>query len=437
MNDIFVLDEDLEMIGLIDSYSSLIWANRYDEDGDCELYIEANEYNLNILRKGYFLMRNDDDMVCEIKKIDIDTDVEIGNYLTITAIDVKNILNQRIIWNQTNVDGKVEDCIYKIIDENLINPKVPERIIKNEKGRQYLKLDNKQNFIEVMTGQTAHKNVKEKVQELCRKYGWGYKVKVKDKDLYFSLYKGIDRSDKVIFSPDFENLSTSKYTDDVTNLANVALVGGEGEGSKRSKNISGSGVGKNRYEIFVDAKDISKTITWEELTKMYPTTENKGQGYIAQENGQYVYKMNYIDIAIVDNQQLSELKNKYPDGKEITKKENKYFQIHNVAIAELSSNQPEESEDVILKDIIYSVYLLTRGYERLAEYGEVETFEGKIEPKTTFEYKKDYFLGDIVTVRNEFGIEKKVRITEIVEVQDENGYTVEPKFKYMEENKNV
>ena len=40
------------------------------------------------------------------------------------------------------------------------------------------------------------------------------------------------------------------------------------------------------------------------------------------------------------------------------KLKNKYFQIHNVAIAELSSNQPEESEDVILKDIIYSVYLL-------------------------------------------------------------------------------
>ena len=83
--------------------------------------------------------------------------------------------------------------------------------------------------------------------------------------------------------------------------------------------------------------------------------------------------------------------------------------------------------------MVYSVYLLTRGYEKLAEYGAVTSFEGTVEPNTTFVYKQDYFLGDIVTVENEFGISVGARITEIVEVQDDNGYSVEPKFEYIQE----
>jgi hypothetical protein len=77
------------------------------------------------------------------------------------------------------------------------------------------------------------------------------------------------------------------------------------------------------------------------------------------------------------------------------------------------------------------VYLLNRGYEKLADYGERITFAGTVEPDVTFEYKKDYFLGDIVTVQNSYGITVPVRIVEIIEVNDDNGYSLQPKFEYM------
>lgn len=432
MEDIYVLNGDLDIIGIIDSCNSIIWANRYDKVGDCEIYLKVSTQNIKLLKKGHFIARNDDDMVCRIKKIDIDTDIEKGSYLVVTGYDIKDVLSQRIIWNQVNVNGNVEEAIYKIVDENLINAKIAERNIVSSSGRKCFKLDNKQNFKEVMSEQITYKNIEEKVQEICHKYGWGYKVKIKGNDFYFSLCKGDDRSNIVIFSPDFENLLSSKYTNDVVNLANVALIGGEGEGASRQRNISGNGEGINRYEIFVDAKDISRIVTWEELVKMYPKKENKGQGYIAKENDVPVYKMSYMDISIIDNKQLEELKSKYPNGIEVVEDENRYYQIQNIIIAELPNMQPENNDNVILSNVIYSLYLLTRGYEKLAEYGEIKTFEGKIEPLTTFKYKEDYFLGDIVTVRNEYGIEEKVRITEIIEVKDNNGYSVEPKFEYME-----
>ena len=264
-----------------------------------------------------------------------------------------------------------------------------EKSLITKNGKAKLLLDNKQGFIETMTGQTTYTDIEKKIQEICKKFEWGYRIKVKDGNFYFSLYKGEDRSDKVVFSSDFENLQSTKYTSDKTNIKNVALIGGEGEGSKRSKEVAGQGIGNDRYETFVDAKDISKSITFEELTKMYPLTKNGGQGKIETLGDTAIYKMNYIDIEIIDDNQLLRLKEQYPNGEEI---ENKYYRIHNIAIAELENSAPEDGSNVVLKDIVYSTYLLNKGYEKLSEYGATESFEGEIEPSTTFEYKKDYFL---------------------------------------------
>ena len=410
MTEIYVLNKDLKQIDVIDTYKSLTWAKRYNDDGDCELYVEATEKNLNLLKKDNYLIRKDDDMICRIKKLQLETDSENGNYIIATGYDIKEILGQRIVWSQTNINGNAEDYIRKLIDDNLINPIISARQIKN------FYLGNKANFTETISEQVTYQNIKEKIQELCKKYNWGYKVILQDEKLYFLLYKGTDRSKQVIFSSKYENLKTTKYAEDNTKLANIALVGGEGEGSSRSKNISGEAEGLNRYEIFVDAKDISKTIASKDLLELYPAAYIEGT----------TYKINSIDILIVDNNQLNELQNNYPSGQIIN---NQYYRINNVVIADIVEN-----DNVILRDLIYSVYLLSKGYENLAEYGATKSFEGVVEPDTTFKYKKDYFLGDEVTVENEFNIKAKVRIIEIVEVYDENGYSVEPKFEYMEVN---
>lgn len=439
MNDIYVLNKNLEPIGIIDTYKSCIWANRYNEVGDCELYVEATTKKMDLLVKGNYLIRYDDEMVCQIKKIELDTDSENGNYLIITAYDVKCFLDQRVIWGTSSVDGNVEDYLRNIINRTLGNPTLSARQLKKANGQRLFYLGDKANFTEVTTEQNSYNNIGELVREKCKKYNWGYKVVLSEKTLYFKLYKGTNKSNYVIFSDDFENLEATKYIEDDTNLGNVALVAGEGEGSERSRNVSGYAEGVDRYEIYVDAKDVSKTIKWSELVTMYPTTEQGGQGSIQTKTNSdgtfyYVYQMNYIDIQVVDSNQLTELKVAYPGGTEITISGNLYYRVYNVVIADLPSNTLDDNDDVILRDLVYSVYLLNRGYEKLAEYGRVTSFEGTVEPDITFKYKEDYFLGDEVTVENEYGISVTARIVEVVEVNDDNGYSVEPKFEYLEVN---
>ena len=432
MNDVYVLNRNLETIGIIDSYKSLIWASRYRTVGDCELYVPATTENLTMLKKNNFLMRIDNNMICQIKKIELDTDSEEGNYLIVTGYDVKQWLDQRVIWGTMNVDGNVENFIRSMVDKALGNAGLYARQIVNLNGSRIFYLGTAAGFTEVNTEQASYKNIGEKVRDYCLKYGWGYRVVLSNNLLYFQLYKGTDRTSSVIFSDAYENLATTKYIEDETNMGNVALVAGEGSGAARSRNVSGYAEGIDRYEIYVDAKDISKTITWGDLTNLYPTTDSGGQGYISgNATSGWTYKMNYINIQIVDSDQLTNLKATYPDGQEITIGGNDYYQIYNEVIADLPSNTLEDSDDVKLRDVVYSVYLLTRGYEKLAEFGAVTSFEGTVEPNTTFIYNKDYFLGDLVTIQNQFGITVEARITEVIEVNDDNGYSVEPKFEYI------
>lgn len=72
-----------------------------------------------------------------------------------------------------------------------------------------------------------------------------------------------------------------------------------------------------------------------------------------------------------------------------------------------------------------------QGMTELAKYPEKISFDGEIVPEVS-RYKKEYSLGDIVLVLNEFGMSVKARITEIIETWDKDGYTIEPVLDFTE-----
>lgn len=428
MDELYVLDDNLDVVGLVDAYKSLIWSSRYNKLGDCELYLKADAEALSLLQKGYYLMRPDDDMVCQIRKIELDTDAENGNYLVVTGYDSKIYLDQRLIWDTVSINGEVSSAVYTMVDKALINA--------SDSARNLYKRDSTKLFTlgpiplvmdDVSTEQVSYKNLGEKVREYCERYGWGYKVIYDQGKLAFLLYMGTDRTGQVIFSEDFENLSATKFVEDATNLGNVALVAGEGEGSARERGVSGYAEGVERFEVYVDAKDISKTISYADLVAAFPS------GSIQSSGGAYTYRYTSYNVLILDDAQLSWLETEFPNGSIVTVMGVRYYRIPNCDIADLPSSSPSDSDNVVLRDVVYNSYLLNRGYEKLAEYGAVTSFDGSVEPNTTFVFKKDYFLGDLVTVQNEYGITVNARITEVVEVNDDNGYRVEPKFEYIVE----
>lgn len=81
------------------------------------------------------------------------------------------------------------------------------------------------------------------------------------------------------------------------------------------------------------------------------------------------------------------------------------------------------------RDVENEELLPSRGKEKLLELAQIQSFESRIDHDSTFKYKKDWDLGDIVTVQNrKWGITLNTRITEITEIYEPDGFKLEATF---------
>lgn len=270
MNDIYVLNQAFELIGVIDNYVSTIWTPAYNAVGDFEIYLNASKEAAELLQRNNYVVRRSDasvddngvvtyKKVMQIKNINLKTDAENGDFLTVTGRELKYILHQRIVWEQTNLTGNAEAAIRRLVDENAINPTNKNRIIPN------LVLDNSAGLAGTIDKQVTGQKLDATITEICVAFNYGWDIYIKNNKLVFMLYKGVDRSYNqsgrpyVVFSENFDNLQNTEYEFNSEEYANTALVGGEGEGKARAKvTLNDNFSGLERYEIFTDARDISQ-----------------------------------------------------------------------------------------------------------------------------------------------------------------------------------
>ena len=85
-----------------------------------------------------------------------------------------------------------------------------------------------------------------------------------------------------------------------------------------------------------------------------------------------------------------------------------------------------------ISDAEYTELLTEEGVESLSEMETTTTFSGEIDSTINYVFNRDYFLGDIVQVENDYGIRAKTRIIEIIESDSETGYEIIPTFSEME-----
>lgn len=343
--DIYVRNKKFERIAVIED-ASVIWVKRYYDVGDFEVYVGANEKYINILQSGNYVERLDDDSVGIIENIKITYDDEGTEYLTATGRFAESILERRIVWEQTQLSGTAENGLRNLINNNIINPTIADRKIP------IIELGNIKGYTDRLDAQYTGNNILEINKNVAIANQTGFKFNLIESELghkfTYELYKGIDRSYNqtanpyVVFSDKYDNLLTSEYEVNTSNLKNVALVAGEGEGTARKTATVGSGAGLNRYEVFVDARDLST---------------NSG---------------------------------------------------------EISTSE-------------YNQALNERGLENIVTI--TQAFTGEVDLEQNYKYKKDFFLGDIVTIENsKWGIFINSRIIEITESEDENGYKITPTF---------
>ena len=92
----------------------------------------------------------------------------------------------------------------------------------------------------------------------------------------------------------------------------------------------------------------------------------------------------------------------------------------------------ELEDGSILGTTEYNNLLIQRGREELANTPETISFEGEVESVRQFVFGRDYFLGDIVTVKNSYGVTEHPRVISVIQSHDENGLLTIPAFSFME-----
>lgn len=272
--DLLILDKNLEPVGIIDSYESFIWTERYNKCGDFELYSAVTPDILELMKRDYYIVINGSDRAMVIEKILIEYDSEEGDHVTVSGRSLGSILDRRIIWGQKTLKGKIDFVMFDLLNDCLIEPLDGRRRIREFAYQSTADTDETIWTTEIDM-QCTGDNLYDVVTKLCAEHNIGFKVMLTDDNRFrFKLYTGIDHSYQqienpyVVFSPSMDNLISGKYLESSVAYKNAALVGGQGQGSERTyaTAYSREETYLDRREMFVNATDIT----------------NEGENYIAQ-----------------------------------------------------------------------------------------------------------------------------------------------------------
>lgn len=363
--DLLILNNSFQKIGVIDTFESLIWTDRYYEAGDFELITSPTSNILYILSQGSYAAIKDSEHLMIIEDLHIKTDPINGNKLIAKGRSFESVLDRRIIWDPVVFETEpLQYSIFTLLNEAVLNPSSSSRRMNN------LIFQFSQDPVVLsifISNQYWGNNLFKAIVDLCYSSSIGLKIVFNDEGIgTFQLYAGVDRSYNqvenpyVIFSPNFENLKNSEYMLSNRLLKTTSLVAGE------------KGVGNARICIEVDPSE--GTILDLSRREMFLDAQN---------------------ITSVDQY-----------GEPITYEE--YFE-----------------------------HLYQKGLEELSKNISIETFASEVDPSGEFIFGRDFFLGDILQVSNEYGYEGKSRVIEVVRCQDGSGFKVYPIFSIVPESKNI
>lgn len=383
--DALILNRQFQTETVIDAFESFIWTERYRKAGDMEIYMPVEKAPMEYIKEQYYLWRKGTDRLMIIEDILITSNAEDGPHVTITGRSLESILDRRIVADRTVISGNLQDGIQKLLNENAINPSDSARKIP---GLRFVRNNDPR-----VTALTCDLNLLGEdllsiVESSCEVEDLGFKISYNEErnSFDFMLYYGEDRSyDQdvnpwVVFSPEYDNLLSSSYYESSKNLRTAAVVAGSESDDYGQEIVDVDGkpelTGLDRRELFVEGSSIQRPETEVNEDSIRERMEKRG------------YEEDRIQAEI---------------------------------------DKQKEQAEAMDRDT-YRRQLQQLGEEELAKTYITQSFEGEIEAVRQYVYDRDFFIGDVVQVRDQYGKEASSRITEVVMSHDVNGETLAPTF---------
>ena len=423
----YVLDKNsYEIIRIEESFSSLVWTERYQDNGEFVMDIPINVANFDVYKRGNYVQLDGSEETMLIETLDINDEQEEPT-LNVSGRTISCILERRINASKLldnyaesiKYNGSFESVVRGILNDDIIDPTMQryvwmhkledgsveegydsDRPSSNYKEKQtfstpYRKISNLQ-YTNSVYGEYIDKEFNElkSVYDLLvtfsKAYVTGFRMRLQNGVFILETYKGADRTfnqktlDPVIFNPVMDNISYVNYYEDQTDYRNAGLSYSDGVWSPVDFNASFESTifngyvwvvngtdksnesisGLDRFELAIDARSSASVTNWD------PTT------YYYQDMGE--------------------------------------------------TQDPDEQ-------IESKVRAAGTDEFETGDHDFVKTSEGAIDPLVRYKFGEDYFLGDTVELSNDNGVFMTAIIDEVVRSYDSDGFIITPNFKSMED----
>lgn len=390
-----ILGKNFATLAIVDAFDSFIWTDRYNEPGDFEIYMPIAKAPIDYIKRENYIWIKDSDRLQIIEDIEIETNAEDGDNIIITGRTLESLLDRRSIYKSITVNNTLESGIRQMLYENVIEPEDPNRKIPKLRfvGSNDVRVLNLKMNATVFGG-----DLLETIETYCKKNELGFKIVYNEHldTLDFSLYFGEDRSYAqnynpwVVFSAAYDNLVGSNYYESFRNLKTAAIVIGEDNEDYGQEIVHIEPypklTGSDRRELYVDGSSIHWDVEEPDEEEIANAVRNSPWANVADRTQKEIADRIEQEIEKAWQEAIEEAR-----------------QILRAQMEEL-------------------------GREKLSETYITKSFEGDIEAIRQYVYGRDFFIGDVVQVRNQYGKEASSRITEVIRSHDKEGYKLTPTF---------
>lgn len=379
----YLLDQDFQIVDGVELFQSMIWTEKYYDIGDFELYLPATDENVNLYteaaEKHYYLIRYADTRRSSLKsipammveKVKTDINVKNGKFIIVTGSQLKKVLYRRTAIQTRELAGNIQTELRNLVTADAIAPTNTDRVIP----RLTLGDVNPE-----LTGSDMVINYKLKGEYLStiistackeKKLGWDVTIDITNRECNFVLYSGKNRTQS-------QSGDKSRWNSPVTfSIKNQNLIKTNYEVDY--ENYRNVAVVKSEYEQYNKTAKRTDTIDASFEVRPYKLDRNP-VGYDRYEI--------FID-----------------QGVETIQNENS-----EVDVLALSAKNTDKARS------------------ELDKYSRTIQVSAEVDNGVNFSYGEDYFLGDLVSIQNEFAQNMEGRVTSVTTTLSYNKNQTIPSF---------